>query len=204
MKVLVSKRNHVYLRDNMVFKEHKNPEAARLEAEFLETLKHKGVAVPTVLKVEKNVLCLEYIKGEPLPDFLLDQNAIARCGEVAEAIAKWFESFYSAVNHKETSEIRGDVNGRNFIITDSNIVGVDFEEHIFGRRETDLGRLLSYVSFYSYEDTTAQKKLEEMLIRSLARRFSLSEDILLEEKANELKVIEKLRNIGYTKKHRTY
>jgi len=186
MRKFKSKRNKVYLHDNMVFKELENHELAGQEAEFLTALKCKGVDVPKVIKVDKNTLCLEYIKGTPLPDLMSEHDALERCREVAEHMAIWFESFYAAVDNTMTSEIRGDVNGRNFIITNNRIVGIDFEEHVFGRRETDFGRLLAYIATYSYEDTRAQCVLEEMLLDNFIRRFSLSEDVLFTEKAKEL------------------
>jgi len=156
-------------------------------------LKNKAVEVPKVISIDDSTICLEYINGDPLPDFMLRQNSHERCSEVAENITKWFESFYSAVDNKATTEIRGDVNGRNFLITDAGIVGVDFEEHIFGRKESDFGRMLAYVATYSYDETKVQRTLEEMLINGFAKRFLLSEEVLLEEKAKELKVLEEFR-----------
>jgi len=184
-----SKRNNVYLHDNMVFKEHKSSKAASLEAEALTSLIQKGVAVPEVIKVESNVLCLEYIEGTPLPDFLLKQETVSKCSKAADDIVNWFESYYNAVNYSATSEIRGDVNGRNFIITNNGIVGVDFEDHVYGRMETDLGKLLAYIATYSYDDTCMQKTMENMLTESMIKRFSLSEDMLLADKTKEMKAI---------------
>jgi len=195
MRKFVSKRNNVYFKENFVFKEHKNNEAAEQEAEFLKLLNNKAVAVPKVISVNGSTLCMEYIEGDPLPDFMLTRDNSTRCSEVAESISKWLESFYTAVDYQTTSEIRGDVNGRNFLVTADGIAGVDFEEHIFGRKETDFGRLLAYVATYSYDDTYVQRVMEEKLIKSFTKRFSINECILLEEKTKELKVLERFRRI---------
>ena len=193
MMGFVSKRNKVYLCDNIVFKEHKSRDAAVQEAEFLHILGSNGVAVPKVIEIKKNVLCLEYITGIPLPDFMLEHDAIDRCSKVAASITIWLESYYKAVNYNTTSEIRGDVNGRNFLVVNDNIIGVDFEEHIYGRRESDFGRLLAYIATYDYDDTKVQRTLEEKLIESFIKRFSISGNELQKEKAIELKVLEGFR-----------
>jgi RIO-like serine/threonine protein kinase len=177
----------------MVFKEHKFREAAEREVEFLKILGNNNVAVPKVIKIEGNILCLEYITGKPLPDFMMEHDAIYRCGKVAEILAIWLESYYVAVNHDTTSIIRGDVNGRNFLVVNDRIVGVDFEELIFGRKESDFGRLLAYIATYNYDDTKVQRTMEEKLTESFIKRFSLSEEVLQKEKAVELKVLEGFR-----------
>jgi len=189
----VSKRNKVYLHNNIVFKEHKSRDAAEREAEFLKILSNNNVAVPKLIKIEKNVLYLEYITGKPLPDFMMDHDALDRCGKVAENIAIWLESYYAAVNYDTTSLIRGDVNGRNFLVVNDSVVGVDFEELIFGRKESDFGRLLAYIATYDYDDTKVQRTMEEMLKVCLIKRFSISEAELEKEKAVELKVLEGFR-----------
>jgi len=193
MKKFISKRNNVYFKDGMVFKELQSKEAAEQEAEFLCLLKSKAVMVPDVISVIGNLLCLEYIGGDTLPEFMAEQNNITRCDAVAENIAEWFVSFYNAVDHNTTSEIRGDVNGRNFLVINGKIVGIDFEEHIFGKKETDLGRILAYIATYNYEDSSIQKKMEENLFYSFVRNFSISEEVLNAEKQKELSMINKRR-----------
>ena len=193
MILFSSKRNTVYLDEGVVIKECKNHEAARSEGEFLDALRLKGVAVPIVTGVERNTLRLEYIDGKPLPDFLESNDAVIRCSEVSRQIIDWFVSFYDAVDYKNTKEIRGDINGRNFIITDNGVFGVDFEEHTFGRRETDLGRLLAYISSYSYADTTAQNIMKEKLLAGFILRLCPDKNLLLADKTKEIEEIKKRR-----------
>jgi len=220
-----SKRNNVYLYDNMVFKELPNRETALRESEFLEMLLSKDVAVPKVIGIDDNVLCLEYINGVPLPDFLFLQkrscenslplkngvlkNNVAssnigtskksdiykQCEQAAKGITKWLDSYYTAVDHASSSEIRGDVNGRNFLITKTGIIGVDFEKHVFGKMETDFGGLLAYVSSYSYYDPTVQNLFYEIMTDCLVKNFYVSRETLLQEKIKELSKIEKRRSI---------
>jgi len=189
----ISKRNRVYMNDGIVFKDCQNHETAMFEARFLQQLERKGVAVPKVLNVDGAVLSTEYIKGKPLPEFLSEQEAVSHCRAVADAIAYWFECFYAAVGYRTTAEIRGDVNGRNFIVSNESIFSVDFETHAYGKQDTDFGRLLAFIATYSYNNKDAQKKLEDLLFHCFIKSFSVSGDTLSAEKAKELKEMEKRR-----------
>jgi len=179
----------VFLDGGVVYKERPDESAAEFEAAYLSSLKQKGVAVPEVLSIEGRVLRMEYVDGVPLPDYLDEKDSVFSCDRTAEFISDWFESFYTAVSHSESKEIRGDVNGRNFIVTAVGVTGVDFEARVFGKRETDLGGLLAFVASYSYEDDGAQRALERELLKSFMKRFSLGEDELLEEKTKELRAM---------------
>ena len=175
-------------------KECSSEESACFEAEYLRVLKQRGVAVPGVIGLEGRVVKLEYIEGLTLPDFLADEANAVRCSALAMNIASWFESFYAAVRHASTGEIRGDVNGRNFIVTKEDAVfGVDFESRVFGKRETDLGRLLAFVKTYTFDNKKTQESLENELDSAFLRRFSLSSDALETETAREIREMAKRR-----------
>jgi len=136
-----SKKNQVEL---VVRKTVATAAAAQLEADFLRRLAASGVAVPEVLDVKENVLYLQYIEGPTLPDFF--------CGEAAESLTAWLKDFYNA-----TGEIRGDVNGRNFIFGCGKCYGVDFEEHVHGVKEEDAGKLLAFASTYSLPEKKRER-----------------------------------------------
>jgi len=136
-----SKRNQVEL---VVRKTVATLEAANSEADFLRKLAANGVAVPEVLDVRENVLYLQYIEGPTLPDFF--------CDEAAESLSTWLKDFYNA-----TGEIRGDVNGRNFIFSGGKCYGVDFEEHVYGAKEEDAGKLLAFASTYSLPEEKRER-----------------------------------------------
>jgi len=197
MSDFISKRNKVSLHGKVVRKEHTDNESAEFEGGFLHALGQKGVAVPKVISADREILHMEYIKGEPIPDFLSRSDSIARCKEAASSITHWFDTFYRAVNHKDTAEIRGDVNGRNFIITDSGVVGVDFEERAFGKMETDFGKLLAFIATYSYADDRPQRLLGELLLNCFVKRFPISGEAILDEKEKELEEMTKRRNVKY-------
>jgi len=151
MKQFISKRNQVFLRDGLMVKRLAGPEQAVEEAENLFRLYQAGVSVPKVLKQLHNEIIMEYVPGETIPDFLERMEAErdeALLRQTALRLFLWFKQFYEAVDYGRTGEIRGEVNGRNFIITENRVVSVDFEERAFGRAEQDIGRLLAFIRTY--------------------------------------------------------
>jgi len=183
-----SKRNRVYLSEDKVYKQFIDAAAARTEAEFLSMLSGKSVPAPALLSHEGNVLVLEYADGAALPDLLCgtdEQDWL----QIAAAITDWLQRFYDAVCHETTGEIRGDVNGRNFIFHAGKIWGVDFEEHIYGARETDAGRLLAYVSTYDIPDETRKVVLANALERQIAGVMKLDPQMITAEREKEMQAI---------------
>ena len=151
MTRFISKRNHVFLRDGVVVKRFLSAELAGTEAKILLRLYEAGVSVPRVLEQRDNEIILEYVPGETIPDFLermeVERNETA-LREAVDGLFRWFKNFYEAVRYAPDGEIRGDVNGRNFIIAGSRVTSVDFEERTFGKAEQDIGRLLAFIRTY--------------------------------------------------------
>ena len=186
MTRFISKRNKVYVKDGLVFKEFENINVAKFEIEYLIRLKDKGVAVPFVVDTYDNTLVLEYIEGLTIPDFLESSDSYSRSETVSKHLADWFSCFYRAVEYETTSEIRGDVNGRNFIITDDQVFSVDFEEKIYGRMSTDLGRLLAFITTYTVKNTSAKDMLCYFLLDDFCSNLSIDSDSILYEKTKEM------------------
>jgi len=161
-----SKRNTVLLRNNIVEKHCASVELANIELQILEQLKKAGVNVPQVYSQNGAVLKMEYIPGKTLPDLIEEYEASVTtdelsCNGVAMEIIKWFDDFYRAV---ATEEIRGDVNGRNFIFNNNQCWGVDFEERIYGTKEQDIGRLIAFVLTYDPPHTTVKTAFASSLL----------------------------------------
>ena len=151
MKQFISKRNQVFLRDGLVVKRLAGPEQAVEEAENLFRLYQAGVSVPRVLKQMHNEIIMEYVHGETIPDFLERMEAErdeALLRQTAQRLFLWFKQFYEAVDYNRTGEIRGEVDGRNFIIAENRVISVDFGERVFGKAEQDIGRLLAFIRTY--------------------------------------------------------
>lgn len=188
MTNLISKRNNVYLKDGLVYKVCLNSDMAIAEGETLSLLKKASVAVPSVLDIKDNTLVLEYIDGMTIPDFLEREESLGRVEKVSRDIVAWFFSYYKAVEARHISEIRGDVNGRNFIITSNSVYGVDFEERVIGKKETDIGRFLAYIFTYTLPNTKVRDKLYRLLYVQFIELLNLDEQEVIN--ARELELIQ--------------
>lgn len=136
-----SRRNAVYLVDNLIQKHFCNEKAYNQEISNLKFLRQKKIRVPNIISFSYPILSLEYIEGENFCDFIDSANDIQM-----ESLYCWFKEYHSATN-----SLRGDVNLRNFIITKDNVTySVDFEEKIIkGDSEKDYGKVIAFIATYS-------------------------------------------------------
>jgi len=243
--VFRSKRNKVYYRDGLVVKVFADQSSADTEAAILRELRGAGLSVPAVLACCDNEIVMEYIEGEPLPDFLerltaetaktaktaktnamtaddsgrrdveprvadrkdvelgdakqkdAEQGAIERADaelcRAAKRLCEWFLRFYEAVDQAKSGEIRGDVNGRNFIITPDGVVGVDFEERVYGAVEQDIGRLLAFIRAYDLEPIRVKKRFARLFLLEVSKNLRLSVTEVMKRFKMELQAIKKRR-----------
>ena len=196
MDRFISKRNQVFLQDGVVIKKFPGRESAETEARILREYYDVGIAVPKVLEQRETELVLEYIPGETIPDFL------ARMGptpdddllwKAAAGLCAWFKCFYEAVDHTKSKEIRGDVNGRNFIITGRGVISVDFEERVIGRAEQDIGRLLAFICTYNFDEVYAKRQLARLFKQEVEKRLCLFMPEILKQFRLELAAMKKRR-----------
>ncbi|MCL1802408.1 MAG: hypothetical protein FWG30_02025 [Eubacteriaceae bacterium] len=145
--IFQSKRNKVTLDSGIIYKHAQSEEKAILEAGKLEMLRNAGLRVPRVISVQDALIAMEFIDGITLPDFL--ESASEPPFHQAQLIVNWLKQFYGAVGHDQTSEIRGDVNGRNFIFFEGSVWGIDFEQEEYGPIEKDIGRLCAFARTYT-------------------------------------------------------
>jgi len=142
-------------------KVHKFSQSAQLEAENLRFLAENGVRVPKVLGCKKNLLLLELLCGEPLPELIERGDFDPQV--LAQALCDWLADFYAAC--PEIS--RGDINGRNFLFDGKVVYGVDFEEVLMpGSPAQDAGRLAAFLATY---DTKAPEKQQALVLEFLQR-----------------------------------
>ena len=175
-----SKRNEVALGDGLVYKRVQSPRAAALEASILRELRGRGIAVPSVIACRDTLLILEYLPGEPLPD-LIERGAYEP-QTLARALCDWFAAFYAAI---PSAELRGDVNGRNFLYDGVKIYGVDFEERCYGPRARDAGRLAAFLTTYHSPDPARQAVLAEAFTQEFSVRFACAPEDIFSEQASE-------------------
>jgi serine/threonine-protein kinase RIO1 len=163
-----SKRNTVFLRNGIVEKHFASAEGAAFEAAMLERLYAAGIRVPKLIAHENHMLKMSYMPGETIPDFL---TRLENCPEesmlqkAADNMIQWLEDFYRAMDTEKTSEIRGDVNGRNFLWDGEQCWGLDFEEQTIGAKEQDIGRLLAFVLSYDPPDSLVKTGFADRLLQ---------------------------------------
>jgi len=176
-----SKRNTVLLHDGVVEKHFSTIEAAAFEAGELGRLKAENVHVPEVYALDGAVIKMQYIPGETLPDLIARfENAsdLPDIQAVADKIIGWLNEFYRAIDTDTTGEIRGDVNGRNFIFDGACCWGVDFEEKSCGIKAQDIGRLIAFVLTYDPPETSVKVMLANKLLQKAVQVFQIeSEEI---------------------------
>ncbi|MCL2517157.1 MAG: hypothetical protein FWF15_01215 [Oscillospiraceae bacterium] len=169
MVTFYSKRNKVFLRDNIVEKHFNTIESASFEAAMLEKLYAAKVRVPKFIAQENNVIKMSYIPGETIPDLLEHEFDTQK---VADGIVKWFADFYRAEN------FRGDVNGRNFLWDGENIWGVDFEEEVFGVKEQDFGRLIAFILTYTSPHIHIKTEFADKMFRESVKTFNFDKNLI--------------------------
>ncbi len=97
----------------------------------------RRISVPCVIGSTSHVLLLQHIPGQNLCD-LITQNPESQYGILlGEWLAKYHEAFQRG-DHPDTVLLKGDARIRNFIHDGQHIIGVDFEECIFGHYMKDL------------------------------------------------------------------
>lgn len=187
-----SKKNKVLLVNGIVEKHHINPEAANREVSNLQLLHTNGLAVPRVISAQNNIIMMEHIEGQTLPDMIdsyedvtndkYDSVTLPSLDLLSGALVHWFREYY-----KITYDIfgrvcgRGDVNGRNFIFDGKMFRGVDFEDDINAPEdvdiaERDIGRLMAFVLYYDPPNTAVKKQLCDAVLQSAVELLQVKEE----------------------------
>ena len=155
VKEFISKRNNVSLyeltdkekkKQHVVIKKFENEDAYKNELSIYQRLSgHYDEAelllnFPKLLGYDdsKLLLALSYIKGDnvlELLEYYERINFIEQSSQILIEVLEWLNQFYTAIGITG-DEVFGDVNLRNFIITDDGVFGVDFENVKSGERES--------------------------------------------------------------------
>lgn len=202
---LVSKRNEVYrvYEDGRTYieKNYASQEDADREEELLVSLRAKGVSVPEILLKRRQRIEMQDAGEETFLGLFERAELTGRAyKDTALCIEKWLISFYSAMSdYKGRQLIRGDVNFRNFIVSVEkgtgcySVTGVDFESSVFGRIETDIGRMAAYALTYEPAMTAWKVEFARIFMRRMCNLLSLDEGAAITELKTELHEIAKRR-----------
>ena len=184
-----SKRNRVVLSGGIVKKYFTSAESVATEVLMLTRLKAAGVPVPQLIARKDRIITMSYVEGETLLDFLTRMETCSEKAllmQAANALIDWLALYYRAVDARKTAQIRGDVNGRNFLWDGSCFWGVDFEETAYGPVELDIGRLLAFVLSYEPMHTPAKAKFADRLLQRAISVLSADKTAVLRFRDAEL------------------
>lgn len=141
-----SKKNTVVLilndKDSFIVKvfHPSNRKSMQRETQILSVLP-SNINHPMIYQIdyENNLVKMEYINGENLCDFLHNTKiSIDRKNKVIDQLARWFASFHQLYKSNKTVLLKGDAHIRNFIVSNEQIFGVDFEESKNGKTSIDI------------------------------------------------------------------
>lgn len=170
--VFDSKRNHCFYdaQKNSVMKEFACEESYLTEKDMLIKLKmNKEIRTPMLLAFNDQslILELEYIKGELILEQLEAFEALDDINgaiQTLSALVTWLTKFYELTKGLDDQDmpvnlIYGDVNLRNFILSEGNVIGLDLEQCRLGNQVEELEYLLAMYRLYNPTDTAFKHKV---------------------------------------------
>jgi RIO-like serine/threonine protein kinase len=183
------------LRDGVIEKHFISAAAAAFEAYELRRLRAVGVRVPQVYALDGAVVKMQYIPGEALPDIIerLDNSDSSGFEAMADGLIGWLGDFYRAADTDSTGEIRGDVNGRNFLFDGACCWSVDFEERVYGVKEQDIGRLIAFILTYDPPGTPLKTAFADVLLSKAVDSLGVKREEALNLRDLEFQAIRQRR-----------
>lgn len=145
VKSFRSRKNDVRLikKDNIykVMKVYPDINSERLSEELkvLEDCLSQGIPVPRVCHRTENTIILEYLKGDDCRTLFDDPKVDDYM--IIDGVACWLSGFHVAFSERK----RGDCILSNFILTDTGLYGIDFEESTLGDQMDDLGNMCTSI-----------------------------------------------------------
>lgn len=169
---LISKRNQVYLiklheggKSRLaILKKYSLDNLRFLDAEYenMQMLKSSGIPIPEIIYKDRDSLIMEYIQGELVVD-LVERLQI---GDWIDEFALWMTRLHE-VSRRNSNLLKKDVNLRNFIYSNGQIYGLDFEEIGYGDVRIDLGN----ICFFILTNEPSFKKEKYIIMRQFLQSY---------------------------------
>ncbi len=217
VKKFQSKRNLVFLIEikdkkgevkEYVLKDYKTCVVNKnTETYALKKLRENYLAVPKIYYEAEDFIIIEYIKGNTLLDIIEINEKKQGEGfdteynvDILYKVIKWMNDFYG-ISKEIFNEniILGDINFRNFIITDK-VYGIDFENCKRGYAEVDGGRFCAYLITYNPAFSEWKMKLCKLVIEIMKNDFNYNKDLVIKNFQQELVCISRRRRININQK----
>lgn len=127
----------------------------------------------------KLLLALSYIKGDnvlELLEYYERINFIEQSSQILIEVLEWLNQFYTAIGITG-DEVFGDVNLRNFIITDDGVFGVDFENVKSGERKSEIMEVLAFYMLYDPIKSDVKKSVVGLVRKKYLEHKMQNQDI---------------------------
>lgn len=191
-----SRKNQVYLLEKrnsptgtfheIVVKKYPSRERLEKEVALLQMLHSTGLTVPAIILVQENLVFLNYVNGILLLDYLEEceekDASVPEMLDITVKLTNWLRDFYTLTKlHYGQVYSYGDLNARNFILTEDRIWGIDLEDASSEESpEYDLAGLCANLLTYDPPFTAWKLALARMLYDQFSMIIPLDREHFLE------------------------
>lgn len=146
--------NIINIEFNKVKKTYKDIISIDMEYKMLKLLS-ENILAPQVISINKNTICMEYIKGNTVLDVLslYDQGKVSlnHIKNMFDLLIKWIGDFNKCTFDYFKYNINlTDFHFSNFIYDGNKITGIDFERYEKGSIEDNYISLISWLYLYDF------------------------------------------------------
>lgn len=136
------------------------------EISVLQEAYQKKLLVPQIIGTTADVLITEYIEGHNLCDLITQKPYL----KYAKSLAVWLAKYHAAFQRANGQVlVKGDSRIRNFIMSNSQLFGVDFEESQYDDYHKDIAQACGSILDTDPLFTPKKLKLCQTLIHSYAK-----------------------------------
>lgn len=192
-----SRRNQVftvrsnYKQEQAVLKKFNSSDNLKKELLMMFLLRESGIPVPQVLSFSADSILTEHIEAPTLYEYL-DRAEFQ--GEIIDSdfLKAWMRQMrilYSTAYIKASGIALHDVNLRNFLIRENNVIFLDFEEAGPGSIIDDLAGIIAFILTYDPVFTGWKQELACRLAEIIRNEFAVSSDSLRSTVNKRLKLL---------------
>lgn len=204
LQLYQSRKNHVYLSEiegyTVVVKEMSDPHAYWREKTIYEGLWDKSIfTCPEILEAQDDChrFIMEYIPGETVLHVLEEAekvNNLDLAMNVSRKLICWLQDFHQSQKSLNGEMTLGDINFRNFLWSQGQIYGIDFEDCVLGSGREELIHVPAFYLLYDPEETPFKRKVVQAMISEIQNYKTMTEAQLQRAIGRRKKAIKERRN----------
>ncbi|QOR35410.1 hypothetical protein IMX26_00780 [Clostridium sp. 'deep sea'] len=200
LKRFKSKKNRVYLVEyhgkELVKKQFNNNIKYSIEKKFYINSCFEAISKPQLLKYddENTTLYLEYINAQTLLtklEICEANNKIEQAKELLLKLCDYIIQFSNLNYIKKNYLCFNDMNFRNFLVLNNELVAIDFEDICQGLIVNDLIKIVAMYLMYTPQLTHFKTKVADFIKQHIKQILSLSQvevDMLVKQELELIKV----------------